>query len=116
MLGELVSGVEIILLDDELEHEVQQGEICIRGPCLAAGYRNDEQEKFFFRNGVRHYRTGDLARRNADHSLSFVARRNADDSLSFVACMDRIVKNRGCLVDLETEVRGVVGLRCDSPA
>lgn len=42
VLGELVSGVEIILLDDELQHEVQQGEICIRGPCLAAGYLNDE--------------------------------------------------------------------------
>lgn len=104
VLGELVSGVEIILLDDELEHEVQQGAICIRGPCLAAGYRNDEQEKFFFRNGVRHYRTGDLARRNADDSLSFVAR------------VDRIVKNPGCLVNLETKVSGVVVLRCDSLA
>lgn len=107
VLGKLVSGVEIFLLDDELEHEVQQGDICIRGPCLAVGYLNDEQrtqEKFFFRNGVRHYRTGDLARRNADDSPSFVAR------------IDRIVKNRGCLVNLETEVSGVVVLRCDSLA
>lgn len=107
VLGKLVSGVEIFLLDDELEHEVQQGDICIRGPCLAVGYLNDEQrtqEKSFFRNGVRHYRTGDLARRNADDSPSFVAR------------IDRIVKNRGCLVNLETEVSDVVVLRCDSPA
>lgn len=107
VLGESVSGVEIILLDDELQHEVQQGEICIREPCLAVGYLNDKQrtqEKFFFRNGVRYYRTGDLARRNADDSLSFVAR------------VDRIVKNRGCLVNLETEVSGMVVLRCDSPA
>lgn len=107
VLGKLVSGVENFLLDDELEHEVQQGEICIRGPCLAVGYLNDKQrtqEKFFFRNGVRHYRTGDLARRNADDSLSFVAR------------IDRIVKSRGCLVNLETEVSGVVVLRCDSLA
>lgn len=107
VLGELVSGVEIIFLDDELEHEVQQGEICVRGPCLAVGYLNNEQrtqEKLFFRNGVRHYRTGDLARRNAD------------DSLSFVAPIDRIVKNRACLVNLETEVSGEVVLRYDSPA
>lgn len=71
------------------------------------GYLNNEQrtqEKFFFRNGVRHYRTGDLARRNADNSLSFVAR------------VDRIAKNRGCLVSLETEASGVVVLRCDSLA
>lgn len=71
------------------------------------GYLNDEQrtqEKFFFRNGVRHYRTGDLARRNADDSLSFVAR------------IDRIIKNRGCLVNLETEVSGVVVLQCETLA
>lgn len=107
VLGELVSGVEIILLDDELEHEVQQGEICTRGPCLAVGYLNDKQrtrKKFFFRNGFRHYRTGNLARRNADDILSFVAR------------VDCIVKNRGCLVNPETEVSRVVVLRCDSLA
>lgn len=37
ILGHLVSGVEIVLLDEDLRHEVEQGEICIRGPCLAIG-------------------------------------------------------------------------------
>lgn len=107
VLGELVSGVEIILWTMNSNMKFNRGEICIRGPCLAVDCLNDEQrtqEKFFFRNGVRHYRTGDLARRNADDSLSFVAR------------IDRIIKNRGCLVNLETEVSGVVVLRCDSLA
>ncbi|KAF5851703.1 hypothetical protein GGP41_000422 [Bipolaris sorokiniana] len=94
VLGRLISEVEIVLLDEDLEHEVQQGEICIRGPCLAVGYLNMEdltQKKFFFRDGIRHYRTGDLARRD-------------EDGLHFVARVDRIVKNRGFLINLEAEV------------
>lgn len=94
VLGNVVSDVELILLDEDLEREVEQGEICIRGPCLAAGYLNNEaltQEKFFMRDGTRHYRTGDLARRDAD-------------GLHFVARVDRIVKNRGFLINLEAEV------------
>ncbi|KAH7555702.1 hypothetical protein BM1_07325 [Bipolaris maydis] len=94
VLGHLISEVEIVLLDENLEHEVPQGEICIRGPCLAVGYLNMEaltQKKFFFRDGVRHYRTGDLARRD-------------EEGLHFVARVDRIVKNRGFLINLEAEV------------
>lgn len=94
VLGHLISEVEIVLLDENLEREVRQGEICIRGPCLAVGYLNMEvltQKKFFFRDGIRHYRTGDLARRDKD-------------GLHFVARVDRVVKNRGFLINLEAEV------------
>lgn len=94
ILGHLVSGVEIVLLDEDLRHEVEQGEICIRGPCLAIGYLGNEpltQEKFFMRDGVRHYRTGDLARRSKD-------------GIHFVGRVDRVVKNRGFLINLEAEV------------
>lgn len=94
ILGNLVSGVELILLDENLEHEVDEGEICIRGPCLAVGYLNNEKltaERFFMRNGIRHYRTGDLARRS-------------EAGLHFAARTDRLVKNRGFLINLETEV------------
>lgn len=94
ILGNLVSGVEIVLLDENLEHEVDAGEICIRGPCLAVGYLNNETltaERFFMWNGIRHYRTGDLARRS-------------EAGLHFVARTDRLVKNRGFLINLETEV------------
>nr|POE75179.1 nonribosomal peptide synthetase sirp [Quercus suber]POE94740.1 nonribosomal peptide synthetase sirp [Quercus suber] len=105
VLGNLVSDVEILLLDDDLLHEVEQGEICIRGPCLAVGYLNNEtltNQKFFFRDGVRHYRTGDLARRGPD-------------GLHFVARVDRVVKNRGFLINLDAEVepalRSFTGVR-----
>lgn len=94
VLGHVVSAVELVLLDDSLEHEVDQGEICIRGPCLAVGYLNMEaltRQKFFYRHGIRHYRTGDLARRDKD-------------GLHFLARADRVVKNRGFLINLETEV------------
>lgn len=93
ILGTLVSGVNIVLLDENLE-EVEMGEICISGPSLAVGYLNNEAltaEKFFMWKGVRHYRTGDLARRTK-HGLEFAGR------------VDRLVKNRGFLVNLETEV------------
>ncbi|KAK2053646.1 nonribosomal peptide synthetase 11 [Colletotrichum caudatum] len=94
VLGHMVSEVEIVLLDDNLEHEVEQGEICIRGPCLAVGYLNMEaltRQKFFYRDGIRHYRTGDLARRGKD-------------GLYFLGRVDRVVKNRGFLINLESEV------------
>jgi hypothetical protein len=94
VLGHLVSEVEIVLLDETLEQEREEGEICIRGPCLAVGYLNNEdltRQKFFMRDGIRHYRTGDLARRSPE-------------GLHFVARVDRLVKNRGFLINLEAEV------------
>lgn len=94
VLGNVVSEVDLVLLDENLDQEVEQGEICVRGPCLAIGYLNNDeltQEKFFFRNNVRHYRTGDLARRSR-YGLHFVSR------------VDRVVKNRGFLINLAAEV------------
>lgn len=76
VLRNLASDVELILLDENLDLEVEQGEICIRGPCLAVGYLNNEpltQEQFFMREGTPHHRVGDLASRDAD-GLHFVAR------------------------------------------
>lgn len=92
-LGGLIPGVEIVLLDENLE-EVELGEICIRGPCLAVGYLNNEdltRKKFITWKGQRHYRTGDLAKR-IPTGLAFVGRINLQ------------VKNRGFLINLETEV------------
>lgn len=94
VLGNVVSEVDLVLLDENLDQEVEQGEICVRGPCLAVGYLNNDEltrEKFFFRNNVRHYRTGDLARRSK-YGLHFVSR------------VDRVVKNRGFLINLAAEV------------
>ncbi|KAH8807830.1 nonribosomal peptide synthetase 11, partial [Xylogone sp. PMI_703] len=92
-LGGLIPGVEIVLLNEKLE-ETDAGEICIRGPCLAVGYLNNEEltdKNFITWKGQRHYRTGDLARRTPE-------------GLVFVGRIDLQAKNRGFLINLETEV------------
>lgn len=95
ILGGLIPGIEIILLDENLkEVEVEVGEICIRGPCLAAGYLNNEEltrQRFITWEGRRHYRSGDLAKR-------------VPGGFAFVGRIDLQVKNRGFLINLETEV------------
>ncbi|KAJ4308854.1 hypothetical protein N0V94_009184 [Neodidymelliopsis sp. IMI 364377] len=96
-LGTISPGVEVFLVDENLQ-ESDIGEILISGPCLAAGYLNNPEltaQKFIDWNGKRVYRTGDLARRNKDR-------------LSWVGRADRMVKNRGFLVNLETEVESAM--------
>ncbi|KAF7563692.1 hypothetical protein G7046_g481 [Stylonectria norvegica] len=92
-LGVLIPGVEVSLVDENLQ-ENDVGEILIGGSCLAAGYLNNPEltaKKFIDWNGKRVYRSGDLARRT-------------ENGLSWVGRADRMVKNRGFLVNLETEV------------
>jgi hypothetical protein len=92
-LGVLNPGVEVVLVDEDLQ-ESDVGEMLIGGPCLAAGYLNNPEltaKKFIDWNGKRVYRTGDLARRTKK-------------GLSWIGRADRMVKNRGFLVNLETEV------------
>lgn len=91
-LGYPMSNSRVLLLDGETES--QFGEICITGPGLAKGYYNNETltaEKFVYWKGERIYRTGDFARLT-DHGLEFAGRK------------DSIVKNRGFLVNLDTQV------------
>ena len=85
-------GSRVVLLDGDVESDY--GEICITGPGLALGYYQDEAltaEKFVYWQGLRMYRTGDFARRT-EHGLEFAGR------------ADSFVKNRGFLVNLESEV------------
>jgi hypothetical protein len=92
-LGGIIPGIEIVLLDENLE-EVEAGEICIRGPCLAAGYLNNDEltrQRFITWKGQRHYRSGDLAKR-------------IPEGFVFIGRIDLQVKNRGFLINLETEV------------
>lgn len=92
--GELIPGVEVVLVDEHL-NECNHGEVLIAGPGLAAGYLNNPQltaQKFIQWNGKRFYRTGDLARRNEHGQLVWAGR------------SDSLVKNRGFLVNLDTEV------------
>ncbi|KAH8131303.1 hypothetical protein LI328DRAFT_161130 [Trichoderma asperelloides] len=92
--GEIVAGAKIVLVDDKLE-ECNQGEVLIGGPNLAAGYFNNPTltaAKFIQWNGERWYRTGDLAQRTEDGDFVWAGR------------TDSLVKNRGFLINIETEV------------
>lgn len=92
--GELIPGVRVVLVDKEMK-ESNYGEVLISGPGLAAGYLNNPTltaKKFIDWEGSRFYRTGDLARRSEDGQLLWAGR------------ADSLIKNRGFLINLETEV------------
>ncbi|KAF7931298.1 hypothetical protein EAE99_003769 [Botrytis elliptica] len=94
LLGSPMEESMILLLDKNLD-ESAEGEICISGPGLAIGYFKDEdmtEQKFINWKGTRIYRTGDFGRRNAGDGIVFLGRQ------------DSLVKNRGFLINLETEV------------
>ena len=93
VLGSTMPNSQLLLLNRNLE-EVEEGEICISGPGLAAGYFKNEtltKERFIDWNGVRIYRTGDFGRKTK-HGIEFMGRQ------------DSLVKNRGFLVNLESQV------------
>lgn len=92
--GEIVAGAKVVLVDHHLR-ECDEGEVLIGGPNLAAGYFNNDEltaAKFIRWNGERWYRTGDLAKKTEDGGFVWAGR------------TDALVKNRGFLVNLETEV------------
>lgn len=79
-----------ILLLNEMNQEVTkdmvdiQGEICVYGTCLAAGYYNNPQktEEVFVQNPLvkaypsKMYRTGDLAKWDGEGNLVFISRKD----------------------------------------
>ncbi|OTA89816.1 hypothetical protein M434DRAFT_34057 [Hypoxylon sp. CO27-5] len=92
-LGRPTPNNRVVLLDDT-DVESDYGEICMMGPCLAVGYYKDETltaQKFTYWQGQRIYRTGDFARRTK-HGLVFAGR------------ADSFVKNRGFLVNIDSQV------------
>jgi gliotoxin/aspirochlorine biosynthesis peptide synthetase len=87
---------------EELSAGDGEGEIMIGGICLAEGYWRDPDrtaERFVMWNSGRYYRTGDHGRWS-----------RVGDSLriDFLGRTDRVVKNRGFLVNLEREVDACV--------
>lgn len=92
-LGVPMSNSQVFLLDDR-DEEADYGEICITGPGVARGYYENESltvDKFVLWRGQRMYRTGDFAQRTP-HGLEFSGRK------------DSYVKNRGFLVNLDSQV------------
>ncbi|KAI8944010.1 hypothetical protein F4801DRAFT_601228 [Xylaria longipes] len=91
-IGRPMSNSRVLLLDGDTESDY--GEICITGLGLAVGYYHDEaltSQKFIYRQGERMYRTGDFAQRT-EHGLEFAGR------------ADSFVKNRGFLVNIDSQV------------
>lgn len=91
-LGRPMKGSDVSLVTNGVRSD--EGEIWISGPGLAIGYLNKPAltaSKFVFFEGKRFYRTGDFARRQ-------------DGKLYFLGRGDSMIKNRGFLVNLESEV------------
>ncbi|RAH47779.1 acetyl-CoA synthetase-like protein [Aspergillus brunneoviolaceus CBS 621.78] len=107
-LGHPIPGSTIMLLnptDDSLITELKTpGEIGIAGPCLSAGYLDDAiqtSEKFIHLGGHTTYRTGDIA--------EWVENMDGTRILQFHGREDRLIKNRGFLVNLDQDVdQGII--------
>ncbi|PYI24559.1 acetyl-CoA synthetase-like protein [Aspergillus violaceofuscus CBS 115571] len=107
-LGHPIPGSKIMLLnptDMSIINELKTpGEIGIAGPCLSAGYLDDEMqtnEKFIYLSEHTIYRTGDMAEWIEDH--------DGTRTLDFHGREDRLVKSRGFLVNLDQDVdQGII--------
>ena len=106
-IGKSLPGYETYIVDEAMMPVMdgREGELCIAGPGLAAGYLNRPdltREKFmnapFQRKDgspIFFYRTGDLVRRNTDKEIEFLGR------------FDTQIKIRGFRVEL-SEIESVL--------
>lgn len=82
-LGRPFENVDIFLLDED-NKLAEEGEICMRGTCVALGYYSDLERtnEAFVQNPLNDrypeliYRTGDIARYNERGELVFVSRKD----------------------------------------
>jgi D-alanine--poly(phosphoribitol) ligase subunit 1 len=101
-LGRLNPNFDYRIVDEE-GHDVAEGELCLIGPNVAAGYFNDQErtaESFFTimdpgRYMKRMYRTGDLVR-------------ESEGWLYFVGRKDNQIKHMGYRIELE-EIEHALG-------
>lgn len=81
-IGTVHEGHAVLLLPPDGEQAPpgvpasDEGELCIAGPQLTAGYLDpqDDEGRFLDRDGHRWYRTGDRVRRDADGVLHYLGR------------------------------------------
>ncbi|MBL4839159.1 MAG: AMP-binding protein [Kordiimonadaceae bacterium] len=105
-IGKPFEGLKVSVLDKK-GNEVaigEEGELCLAGGQVAAGYLNDEKntQKAFFNSAGEHwYRSGDFVEKQAGGELVFVGRR--DDCLK----VSGIRVNK---FELEEEIRAATGL------
>ncbi|MGI6071943.1 MAG: amino acid adenylation domain-containing protein [Lachnospiraceae bacterium] len=82
-IGKPLNNTDIFLLDDD-NLPTNEGEICVRGACLAHGYYGDPERTAaaFVQNPLNNaypeliYRTGDIGRYDEDGNLVFMSRKD----------------------------------------
>ncbi|GME32963.1 nonribosomal peptide synthase 2 [Neofusicoccum parvum] len=95
VMGAPVPYADVILVDEH-DNEADEGEMLVGGAGVAVGYYADAEltARAFVRrpDGRLFYRTKDYARRTPEGAYAFCGRK------------DGVVKNRGFLINLESEV------------
>ncbi|MEU1473573.1 AMP-binding protein [Streptomyces sp. NPDC005761] len=89
-IGPVHAGHAWMLLGTDGEPEPLEGELCVAGPQLTAGYLDpaDDAGRFLDRDGLRYYRTGDRIRLGEDGQLLYLGR------------LDQQVQVRGVRIEL----------------
>ncbi|MEV7406201.1 AMP-binding protein [Streptomyces sp. NPDC091267] len=89
-IGPVHEGHEWMLLGDDGEPDSSEGELCVAGPQLTAGYLDpaDDAGRFLDREGARYYRTGDRVRLGEGGQLLYLGR------------LDQQVQVRGLRIEL----------------
>ncbi|MEE1806584.1 amino acid adenylation domain-containing protein [Streptomyces sp. BE133] len=102
-IGQVHPGHEWLVVDESGEPRTEEGELCIAGPQLTAGYLDpaDDADRFLVRKGLRYYRTGDRVRQAEGGQLLYLGR------------LDQQVQVRGVRVELaeiDEALRGCPGV------
>ncbi|MFF7366084.1 AMP-binding protein [Streptomyces sp. NPDC008125] len=89
-IGPVHEGHAWMLVQEDGEPDPLEGELCVAGPQLTAGYLDpaDDVGRFLDRDGVRYYRTGDRIRVGEDGQLLYLGR------------LDQQVQVRGVRIEL----------------
>ncbi|MBV1855122.1 AMP-binding protein [Catellatospora tritici] len=77
-IGTVHEGHDHLLLDTDGAPGADEGELCVTGPQLTAGYLDpaDDEGRFLDHDGRRWYRTGDRVRRLSGDELVYLGRRD----------------------------------------
>jgi len=113
-IGKPFSGMEYVIID-ELNNEVEKGELCFFGKQVISGYLNNTNaEKFISINGKTYYKTGDRACVNANGDLLFEGRIDSQVKINGYRvelgeveyCLEKIVMSK-CVVNVKRNADGL---------